>query len=110
LLDIIRYDFKECPVLYPEAETGTTTYPTTAKEFEVTRCIESEGFHKKCISDDRPSIYLITQGTLDIEWKSGEESRSAHFKAGESFFLPASLPQFEISADRESHYFAVLIP
>jgi len=110
LLDILRYDFKECPVMHPETETGETTYRTAAKEFEVSRFIKPEGFHHEYSSGDRPSIYLITKGSLEILWRSHGESQSVAYTAGESFFIPASLSQYKLSANREVEFFAVHVP
>jgi mannose-6-phosphate isomerase len=110
LLDIIRYDFVECPVMESGAETGEMTYKTTAKEFEVSRFQKLEGFHQKCISGNRPSVHLIIKGSLDVQWNSNGSSQAAHYTAGESFFVPASLTHYEISVNSKAEYFAVKIP
>jgi mannose-6-phosphate isomerase len=110
LLDIIRYDFAECPVMQAGAGNGETTYRTTAKEFEVSRLKKQKGFRQKCVSGDRPSVYLLIHGSLDVEWNSDGVNQSAHYTAGESFFVPASLSQYEISASREAELFVVVIP
>ena len=110
LLDIIRYDFAECPVMQAGADTSKTTYRTTAKEFEVSRFQKPEGFSEKCVSGDRPSVYLIMNGSLDIKWNSNGSGQSAHYTAGESFFVPASLSLYGISTNHEAEYFTVVIP
>jgi len=110
LLDIIRYDFAECPVMESGAEAGEMTYKTTAKEFEVSRFQKLEGYHQKCFSGDRPSVYLIIKGSLDVQWNSNGSSKAAHYTAGESFFVPASLTQYEISVNSKAEYFSVMIP
>jgi mannose-6-phosphate isomerase len=110
LLDIIRYDFTECQVMQAGAETGETTYRTTVKEFEVSRFKKSEGFNQKCVSGDRPSVHLITNGSLDIQWISDGGNKVEKYGAGESFFIPASLKQYEISTKHAVEFYVVVIP
>lgn len=109
LLDIVRYDFAECPVMQA-APAGETIYRTTAKEFEVSHLKKPEGFRQNCLSHDRPGVYLIMNGLLKIFWISDGTTQSATFGKGESFFVPASLNEYEIAADQGVEYFAVAIP
>ncbi len=110
LLDIIRYDFAECPVMQAGPESGETTYRTTAKEFQVSRFQQTESFHRQCESGDRPSVYLITKGMLEVLWTSGGKEQVEKFSSGESFFLPAALSQYKITSNHDVEFFAVAIP
>ena len=110
LLDIVRYDFAECPVMQAGPESGETTYRTTAKEFEVSRFGQTESFHRQFESDDRPGVFLITNGSMDVRWNSEDGWHAAKFSAGESFFVPASLTRYEIASDRSVEFFIVGIP
>jgi mannose-6-phosphate isomerase len=111
LLDVLRYDFMECPMMQAGTGAGETVYRTTAKEFEVSRLIELKGFRRTCISNDRPSVYLIMLGSLDVQWNVAGKSQIVHYIKGESFFIPASLPQYEISVkSSEAEIFIVTIP
>jgi mannose-6-phosphate isomerase len=110
LLKIVRYDFSECPIMKPEPKAGETTYRTDAKEFEVSRFEEPNGFRRRCSSGDRPAVYLITRGSVEAKWNSGGGEQTVRFSAGESFFVPAVLSQYEISSDKEAEFFFVAIP
>jgi mannose-6-phosphate isomerase len=108
LLNIIRYEFTECPVL--NAGTGDGTYQTAAEEFEVTKNKNLGGLRKICFSSDRPIVYLIIQGSLEVHWNDHGTACTLKFSKGESFFIPAALSQFEIVSDADAEFFAVAIP
>jgi mannose-6-phosphate isomerase len=110
LLNIIRYDFAEYPILQSENSTNECTYRTSAEEFEVTRNKIPGGFRKECISNDRPSVYLVTHGSLEVNWNSHETAHILKFLKGNSFFLPAALSQYEITSKIDGEFFAVTIP
>jgi mannose-6-phosphate isomerase len=110
LLDIVRYDFAECPIMQPGDKTEETTYKTTAKEFEVSRFLKPKGFHQKYNSNDRPSVFLITKGSLDILWNFEGKNQSAKYSVGESFLIPAFLTQYEISTNNAIEFFTVRVP
>ncbi|MFZ1978020.1 MAG: hypothetical protein WAV76_08705, partial [Bacteroidota bacterium] len=110
LLDIVRYNFAECPVMQAGPESGETTYRTTAKEFEVSRFGQTESFHRQFESGDRPGVYLITKRMLEVHWTSGGKEQVEKFSSGESFFLPAALSQYKITSDHDVEFFAVAIP
>ena len=110
LLNIILYKFAECPVLHAEAGTGDGTYRTAAEEFEVTLNIKPRGFRKKCFSNDRPIINLITHGSLDVHWNGDGTVYTLKFLRGDSFFVPAALSQYEISSNDDVEFITVAIP
>jgi mannose-6-phosphate isomerase class I len=45
-----------------------------------------------------------------VRWNSVDGGHAVNFSAGESYFLPAALSQYEITADHEVEFFAVGIP
>jgi mannose-6-phosphate isomerase len=110
LLDIVRYEFAECPVMQAGSENGEAVYKTAAKEFEVSRFHMPEGLRRQCESGDKPVVYLITAGYLDIRWNSEEGDRTMRFSAGESFFVPAALTRHEITSDCVVEFFIAAIP
>jgi len=110
LLNIIRYDFAEYPILQTGKGADEGTYRTAAEEYEVTRNKKPGGFRKKCLSNDRPCVYLVTQGLLEVNWKDHETANSLKFLKGNSFFLPAALSQYEIASNVDVEFFAVTIP
>ena len=110
LIDIIRYDFAECPVMKSEMKTGETIYKTTAKEFEVSGYTKPAGFSRQCSSGDMPSVFLITKGSLEIHWNLNSKKQAATYSSGESIFVPAMLSQYEIVSKQGVEYFAVVIP
>jgi mannose-6-phosphate isomerase len=110
LLDIVRYDFAECPIMQTAPEIDEVTYRTTAKEFEVSRIKKSGGFRQKCVSHDRPGVYLIMNGSLKVYWKTDRATEAETFVKGESFFVPASLNEYEFVSEQSAEFFAVAIP
>ncbi len=110
LLNIIRYDFSECPIINAEQKTDEVIYRTTAKEFEVCCFKKSRSIKKKFSSENRPSVYLIMDGALEVRWKTASSKQTQKFSKGESFFLPAALEHYEISSENAAEFFAVRIP
>jgi mannose-6-phosphate isomerase len=110
LLNVIQYDFAECPVLKAEAGTDEVTYRTAAQEFEVSQYKKPGGFRKKYFSNDRPTVYLVTRGSLEVYWNCDETEHTLKFAKGDSFFVPAALPQYEISSNDNVEFFIVVIP
>jgi len=108
LLHIIRYEFAGCPVLNPG--TGDCTYRTAAEEFEMTKNKNLGGLRIKCFSSDRPIMYLIIQGSLEVHWNGDESARTLKFSRGDSFFVPAALSQYEITSNDDVEYFVVAVP
>jgi mannose-6-phosphate isomerase len=110
LLNIIRYDFAESPILQAGKGTDEVTYRTAAEEFEVSRIRKPRGLRKKCFSNARPVVYLITHGSLEVHWNCDETAITLKFSKGNSFFVPAALSQYEIASGEDVEFFAVAIP
>ena len=110
LLNIILYTFAECPVLNAGMGTGDVTYRTAAEEFEVVKNKKPGGLRKKCYSKDRPIVYLVTRGSLELHWNDDGTACTLKFSKGESFFIPAALSQFDIASNDDVEFFAVAIP
>jgi mannose-6-phosphate isomerase len=112
LLNIILYKFAECHVLHTEAGTGTgeVLYRTTAEEFEVTKNKNPGGFRKICFSNNRPIVYLIIHGSLEVHWNGDDSACTSKFSRGDSFFIPAALSHYEITSNNDVEFFAVAIP
>jgi mannose-6-phosphate isomerase len=108
LLAIIRYEFADCPVLNAGTEDGT--YRTAAEEFEVTKNKNLGGLRKKCFSSDRPIVYLIIQGSLEVHWNGDDSASTLKFVRGDSFFVPAALSQYEITSNEDVEFIAVAVP
>ena len=110
LIDIIRYDFAEYPVIPIETKTGEKIYKTTAKEFEVSGYKRPAEYCRQCSSGDRPSVFLITKGSLEIHWNLNGKKQVATYFSGESIFVPAMLSHYEIVSKQGVEYFTVAIP
>ncbi|HVN49000.1 MAG TPA: mannose-6-phosphate isomerase, class I [Bacteroidota bacterium] len=110
LLDILRYDFAECPVMKSQPDASETIYPTSAQEFEVRLYKKTSGCFEEQLSNQRPSVLLLTKGSLKLQWSSDGTSNASKYSAGESIFLPASLPKFRILAQTDVEYFSVVVP
>ncbi|MEJ2615179.1 MAG: mannose-6-phosphate isomerase, class I [Ignavibacteriaceae bacterium] len=110
LLEIIKYDFKEYDIINAEQKADEVKYKTDAEEFEITFYQKPAGFNKKNNSLDKPSIYLITEGIVEIKWDVKGNIKSEIYSKGESFFIPAALGDYEIFAKEPVEYFEVAIP
>ena len=110
LLEIIKYEFKEYDIINAEQKADEVKYKTDAEEFEITYYHKPAGFNKKNNSLDKPSVYLVTEGMVEIKWDVKENIRNEIFLKGESFFIPAALGDFEIFAKEPVEYFEAAIP
>ncbi len=110
LLKIMRYDFEEYEIINREMKVDEVSYKTPAEEFEVSYSKKGTGYFEKIKSDDKPEVYLITDGNLKISWTTGDGVMSQKFSKGESFLIPAFLSEFEISSGEGVSFYKVKIP
>jgi mannose-6-phosphate isomerase len=110
LLEIIKYEFKNSKIINAERKEDEITYKTEAEEFEVSAYKKKIGFSRKIINDDKPSVYLIIQGNLDVQWKYEGKNYREKFSKGEAFLIPACLDEYEIFVTDEANYVIVKIP
>ncbi|MHB8581348.1 MAG: mannose-6-phosphate isomerase, class I [Ignavibacteriaceae bacterium] len=110
LLDIIKYDFAKYDIINEEQKEDEVTYKTIAEEFQVSHYQKKGSYVQKKKSEDKLAVYLITDGTIEIVWKSGGIKSSLHFIKGESIFIPAALSEYEITITSSAEYYLVEIP
>lgn len=110
LLDIVRYEFADCEIINSEQHTGEVVYKSGAEEFEITRLSKEGGFKRVCRPQDRPSIWLVTGGELEVVWSRAGADHLKSFSRGESFFVPAFLSEFSVSSESGVDCFIVGIP
>ncbi len=110
LLGIINYDFSSYKIINPNNINGETVYTTKAEEFEVTNFKITGKFNKSFKNLNKPEIYLIADGALNISWKSGVSTGEQNFNQGESFIIPANLITYEISSLGKVNFYKVTIP
>lgn len=110
LLEILRFEFAEYKIINAKQKADEVIYKTPADEFEVSRYHKNNSFEKDCKSNGKPSIYLVYDGVLTVDWSNGEEKYLQKFSKGESFFIPACLSEYRISSETGAEYFEVEIP
>ncbi len=110
LLEIINYDFSPYRIINPNMANGETVYLTKAEEFEVSNFKNNNDLYKSYRTLNKPEIYLIDNGELNIAWESGENTGKQKFSKGESFIIPANLNKYEISSSGKVNFYRVTIP
>lgn len=110
LLDILTYRFAEYPVINQEQKADGVVYHTGAEEFQITGYQKDPGFDAVFESGGRPTVVLITGGSLSVQWEDDGGWRSETFTHGESFLVPAILPRWRMSAGGKAGYYCVTIP
>jgi mannose-6-phosphate isomerase len=110
LIEILKYDFKKYDIINNERKTDDVTYKTPAEEFEVSAFEKNAEFELKIKSNDGPTVYLIIEGAIEIEWNNFGEKNSEQFKKGNSFFVPASLSDYSIKSQNGCKYFVARVP
>ena len=110
LLGIMDYSFSEFTILNKEQKTGEIVYKTPAKEFEVIAFTKTKGFSKTIQTKNKPSVILVTSGSLEVHWKDGETQYSENYKKGESFIIPAALPEYSLTSNEDTKFFLAEIP
>lgn len=110
LLDIIRYDFSNFNIINIEQKKDEVSFKTKAEEFEIYSYQKQGGFQKKIKINDKPFVYLIIEGRVEISWEYENSIRKQTFSKGESFFIPACLNEYEIRILNPANYIIVDIP
>ena len=110
LLQIMDYSFGEIEIINKKQKLDEVVFKTTAAEFEVSSYNKNAGLYHKVESHDKPIVVLIENGMMQVEWISGEEKNYATFGKGDSFLLPAVLPELNLLMKEKSKYFVVTIP
>ncbi|MHB1688976.1 MAG: mannose-6-phosphate isomerase, class I [Ignavibacteriaceae bacterium] len=110
LLEIIRYNFAAYEIINFGISQDEFVYRTKADEFEVASYRENIEFKKIIRTNDKPEIYLVLDGKLKVSWKLNGKTNSLIFLKGESFFIPAFLPEYEIASAGEVKFYQVTIP
>lgn len=110
LLDIVRFEFAAGSIIVPEKKGGANIYKSKAEEFQINRLSEAGNFRRVCKSNDRPRICLVAAGELEVLWSYAGKDCLKSFSRGESFFIPAFLPEFRLSSTEGVDCFMVEIP
>ena len=110
LLEIMNYSFGEIEIINKQQKLDEVVFKTTAAEFEVSSYMKNTGSDHKLVTKDKPIVVLIENGKMKIEWISGEEKKYATFGKGDSFLLPAVLPELFLCMKENSKYYVVAIP
>ena len=110
LLEIMRYDFEEYEIINRGMKNDEVIYKTPAEEFEISYFNKNAGYSKKIKSNNKPEVYLISVGDLNVRWETESGTMSQKFSMGESFFIPAFLSEYEISVEEEAGFYRVEIP
>ncbi len=110
LLDILTYRFAEYAIINREQITDDVVYRTGAEEFEIAGYLKEPGFDAVFESGGRPAVVLITQGSLNVQWKEGSEPRTEAFAKGESFLIPATLSRWRMTGNGKVGLYLVSVP
>lgn len=108
LLNIIRYDFEKYKIINEESKSGEVIYKTSADEFEIILNEKKKDYSKKYFNENKPIIILVLEGSLKI--KNDKNNFDEHYKKGESFLIPASVKDFEITCLENSKFVIAQIP
>ncbi|MDX9955510.1 MAG: mannose-6-phosphate isomerase, class I [Anaerolineae bacterium] len=106
LLEVLAPDSGPLPVLHPEPELPEMCYITPAEEFELRRLDLEAGAQIEMPDRASVEVYLLTEGRVDVSWSGGME----HYIPGESFLIPACLPEWQVTARERTTLFKVSVP
>ncbi len=110
LLDILTYELGSTPVMGGDAGAQETVFTTPAAEFQVRRWQLTAGQTRQEKGAGRPAILLATAGELILCWQEAGNAQQQKIRRGESFFIPACLPAFELVAECNSEVFKAEAP
>ncbi len=110
LLEIMRYDFSHYSIINASMKKDEVIYKTHAEEFEVSCFQKMKSFNKIFQTYNKPAVFLVAEGQLRVKWNLNNDLDELEFSKGESFLIPASLEEYEISASSDVKYYQVTIP
>ncbi|MGE5456832.1 MAG: mannose-6-phosphate isomerase, class I [Methanococcaceae archaeon] len=110
LLQILKYDFSPCEIINQEQQPDEYSYHTAASEFEVSIYTKKAGFRKDFSSGNKPAIFLIMKGSVEVKYKKNEIQASEVFSKGDTFLIPAALEEFSVFCTEEASFYQIEIP
>ncbi len=110
LLDLIKFDFEKYDILNSEMHDDYVTYKTSAEEFLISAFYKKTNFEMSCKTNNRPSVYLITEGRISVTGNFTDPNVNYEFFKGDSFLIPAIVDKYKISIFPETTFFSVQIP
>jgi mannose-6-phosphate isomerase len=110
LLEIVKYEFDNFQIINAEQREDEIIYKTKAEEFEVSAYKKKIGFNRKIMNNNKPSVYLIINGEMDVRWTYEGKNYKEEFSKGEALLIPACLDEYEIFVTGEANYIVVKIP
>jgi mannose-6-phosphate isomerase class I len=110
LLDLIKFDFEKYDILNSEMHDDYVIYKTSAEEFLISTFYKKTNFEMSCKTNNRPSVYLITEGRISVTGNFTDPNVNYEFFKGDSFLIPAIVDKYKISIFPETTFFSVQIP
>lgn len=110
LIDILDREPTLPSILAAAPDSEQITYPTPASEFQVSRWNLVSGAVHSVATYNRPSILLIVRGDILIRWETGTGREQDTCRQGQSLFIPACLPEFEVEATSPAQVFVAQVP
>jgi len=110
LLEILNYSFDTYKIINEDRNIDEVYFKTTADEFEVSLFEKNENYIEDRKSNDKPSVFLIMEGSLELSWNNANDEHKIEFFKGNALFIPAALTNYKIRAVSSAKYFVVEIP
>ncbi|MBN2002288.1 MAG: mannose-6-phosphate isomerase, class I [Anaerolineae bacterium] len=110
LLDILTYELGPTPILGQSTGAQETVYAAPVIEFQVRRWQLAGGESRQEKGNDQPAVLLITEGELTLRWQEEGEAQQQVIRRGQSLFIPACLPGFELVAESTAEVFKAGVP
>ena len=110
LLEIMTYRFGRYPVINEDQRSDGVVYRTGAAEFELTGYRKGARVETAVRPGRRPVVVLVLSGSLDVRWEGEGAPSTEAFRKGESFLIPAVLPEVLMSAREDVEFYTVSVP
>ncbi len=110
LLDILTYELGPAPLLGGDAGAQEIVFTAPVAEFQVRRWQLAADQVRREKGEDCPAILLITAGEVLLRWQEAGIAQQQPLRRGQSIFIPACLPGFELVAECAAEVFKAEAP
>ncbi|MFC1568629.1 mannose-6-phosphate isomerase, class I [bacterium] len=105
LTRIVHYNDTPIPIIDPNTELSSFSYPVPVSEFHVTQIQLKKQETLKQNTFDKPTILLCVEGEYQFLWRNEKSAQHTIYQKGQAILIPAFLMEYELTAFQDSQLF-----
>ncbi|MCF7808413.1 MAG: mannose-6-phosphate isomerase, class I [Candidatus Marinimicrobia bacterium] len=110
LKDVLNFNENPEIRVIPHSDGQVTEYITPTSEFLVKSLALDEADRFTFEKQAELTLFLVLQGEVNVFWSTENSSCCGIYQQGDSFVVPANLPEYTIKARQDSQLYFVKLP